>query len=110
MSTDVVDRQVAAYNAHDLESFLACYAADVTVRDGHGEVLLSGVEALRREYGDWFAAHPDVHGDVTGRLVSGAWVADQERITMADGVMDALVAYHLSEGLIDSVVLLSEES
>jgi hypothetical protein len=110
MSTEVVDRQVEAYNAQDLESFVACYSAEVTIRDGHGRVLMSGLDAVRREYGEWFAAHPEVHVEVVGRLVSDAWVVDHERITVGDGVMSALVGYHVAEGVIEAVVLLSEES
>jgi len=41
-ATDVVDRQVAAYRDRDLERFLACYAADVKVKDFDGNVLMDG--------------------------------------------------------------------
>jgi hypothetical protein len=83
---------------------------NVTIRDGHGETLLSGIDAVRGVYADWFAAHPDVHADVTGRRTSGAWVVDEERITMTDAVMSAVVCYHLSGDVIDAVLLLSEET
>ena len=110
MSTDVVDRQLEAYNAHDLESFLACYSLHVTIRDGDGRTLMAGTDAVRREYADWFAAHPDVHAEVVGRLVAGGWVVDEERITTTDGDMSALVGYHVADGAIEAVVLLSDES
>ena len=108
MSVDVVNRQVEAYNAHDLESFLACYSPDVEVRNSQGERLMYGTAALRREYDDWFTTHPDVHAEVTGRLVSRDWVVDEEDVTMADAVLSALVAYHVTDGLIDAVLLLAE--
>jgi hypothetical protein len=41
--TDVVDRQVAAYRDRDLERFLACYAADVKIKDFDGNVLMDGL-------------------------------------------------------------------
>jgi hypothetical protein len=110
MSADVVDRQVEAYNARDLESFLSCYSENVTIRDGQGKTLMSGIGAVRRQYGDWFVAHPEVHAEVTGRLISAGWVVDEEHITMSDGVMSALVGYHIAEGAIDAVVLLSEDA
>jgi hypothetical protein len=50
-ATDVVDRQLAAYRDRDLESFLACYAAHVKVRDFDGNVLMDGREAMRGQYG-----------------------------------------------------------
>ena len=106
----MVDRQLESYNSHDLESFLACYSRDVTVRDGHGEMLMSGVDAVRSEYAAWFTIHPDVHAEVTSRLQSGAWVVDVEQITMSGETMGALVGYHVADGVIDAVLLLSEGS
>jgi len=108
MSTAVVDSQVAAYNAHDLDAFLGCYSADVTIRDGHCQTLMSGIDAVRTEYGDWFSAHPEVQVEVVGRLDSDGWVVDHERITMIDAVMSAIVCYHVAEDAIDAVVVLSE--
>ena len=106
----MVERQLESYNSHDLESFLACYSRDVTVRDSHGEMLMSGIDVVRREYGAWFTTHPDVHAEVTSRLQSGAWVVDEEHITTSGEVMSALVAYHVADGVIDAVLLLSEGS
>ena len=31
-----VDAQLAAYNAHDVAAFMACYSADCVVDDGDG--------------------------------------------------------------------------
>jgi hypothetical protein len=110
VSVDLVDRQVEAYNAHDLDSFLTCYSRDVTIRGSRGEILMSGIEAVRGEYRDWFAAHPDVHAEVASRVFSGAWVVDEERITMTGAVMSALVCYHVADGVIDAVLLLAEDT
>jgi hypothetical protein len=41
-SDDLVERQVAAYNTHDVERFVACYAEDVVIEDGHGQVSVRG--------------------------------------------------------------------
>ena len=106
---DVVDRQVEAYNAHDLEGFLACYAADVVVRSGAGEILLDGIDAVRQQYGSWFRDMPDIRAEVLHRLVRGSWVVDDERVSApgAGLTMEALVAYRLRDSVIDRVVLLT---
>jgi hypothetical protein len=39
----VVDHQVAAYHDRDLERFLACYAADVKIKDFDGNMLMGAV-------------------------------------------------------------------
>lgn len=54
-ATDVVDRQVAAYRDRDLERFLACYAADVKVKDFDGNALMDGLEACAGSTGRCFA-------------------------------------------------------
>lgn len=60
MGTSIVDAQVDAYNRHDLDSFLACYSPDVSVRNGHTKTVMSGIDALRRQYGGWFTQYPDL--------------------------------------------------
>ena len=52
--TDVVDREIAAFRARDLERFLECYAADIKIRDFDGNVLMDGLEGLRGQYGPLF--------------------------------------------------------
>jgi hypothetical protein len=46
MPSDPVAEQLAAYNARDLECFLACYAPDVIVEDGSGARLMEDREAI----------------------------------------------------------------
>ena len=41
-TTDVVDRQIAAFRARDLGRFLDCYDPDVQIRDFDGNVLMTG--------------------------------------------------------------------
>lgn len=45
----VVRRQVEAFNAHDVEAFLATYATDATVSSGVNEPLV-GRAAMREHY------------------------------------------------------------
>ena len=108
-SADVVDRQVEAYNAADLDGFLACYAADVVIRSGEGVVLNDGLDAMRAAYGDWFGSLPGLHAEIVTRVERGSWVVDEEHVT-ADGLdVLALVAYRVRGGLIDQVVIMTDE-
>ncbi|MGK4580224.1 nuclear transport factor 2 family protein [Kitasatospora sp. HPMI-4] len=100
--TLVVDRQLAAYNSHDLDAFVATYAEDVSItrRDGSG---LHGREALRGVYGPMFAAGR-CRAEIAGRLTEGDWVVDHEIAHgLADGPVRLLVAYRVRGGLIDRV-------
>ena len=109
-TADIVARQVDAYNAHDLEAFLACYADDVVVTSGNGDLLLDGGEAVRDQYGVMFDQLPDVQVAVRHRIELGAWVVDDEHVTAAAGFeIEALVAYHAPGDQIDRVVVMTAE-
>ncbi len=47
--SDLATRQLAAYNASDLDAFVACYHEDIRVLDGEEETL-RGREAFRERY------------------------------------------------------------
>ena len=108
---DVVARQVDAYNGHDLEAFVACYAVDVVVMSGTGQVMLEGSDALRQQYGQWFRDMPDLHADVLGRVAHGSWVVDDERAASPSlGLeMGGLIAYRIQGDVIGRVVMMAGE-
>jgi hypothetical protein len=108
-ATDVVARQVEAYNAADLEGFLACYAPQVVVRSGEGVVLNDGLDAMRATYGGWFGSLPGLHVDILTRMERGSWVVDEEHVIAAGLDVRALVAYRVRDGLIDQVVIMTDE-
>jgi hypothetical protein len=108
-TTDVVARQVEAYNAADLEGFLACYAPSVVIRSGEGVVLNEGLDAMRATYGGWFGSLPGLHAEVLARLERGSWVVDEEHVTAEGLDVRALVAYRVRDGLIDQVVIMTDE-
>jgi ketosteroid isomerase-like protein len=55
---DAVERQVRAYNAHDLDEFIACYAEEAVVEGADGRVVMSGREEMREQYGRLFDELP----------------------------------------------------
>ena len=102
---DAVDRQVRAYNEHDLDGFVDCYAVGVVVEDGDGVVLMSGRDEMRERYGRLFERAPDLHAEILTRIRVGSYVVDEERVTgRPDGDMHAVAIYRLDgDGLIDRV-------
>jgi hypothetical protein len=109
---EVVGRQVDAYNAHDLETFVACYAVDVVVMSGTGEVMMEGSDALRDQYGQWFRDMPDLHAEVLGRVAHESWVVDHERAASPSlGLeMEGLIAYRIQGEVIDRVVMMATDA
>ena len=68
--TDVVDRVVAAINARDIESFVACYAEDATIEDGYDRVGIRGRDELRERYVAMFDRFPRSTSSRAGGRVS----------------------------------------
>jgi hypothetical protein len=105
---DAVEAQVQAYNTHDLDAFVSCYAEEVAVEDGDGHVLIRGRAGMRERYGQLFSESPSVQAEIVTRIRLGRYVVDEERVTgRTDGNLHAAVVYRLDDdGLIDRVLFL----
>jgi hypothetical protein len=79
--SDAVDRVLEALNAHDLAAFVACYAPDATVENGHDKVVARGHDELRARYGPMFEESPDVRVEALSRTDVGEFVVQEERVT-----------------------------
>lgn len=101
-----VAEQLEAYNARDLERFLACYAPDVRVIDlPFGTVRLGGKAAFAEAYGRQFSRYPEQRAVIVARQVAGEFVIDTEYVT---GNFDrppahVVAMYHVRDGLIQTV-------
>jgi hypothetical protein len=102
---DAVERQVEAYNAGDVDAFVACYADDVVVENAEGEVQMSGRDEMRQAYGKLFAGCTDLHAEIPARIRVGSYVVDEERVSgHPAGDLHVVAIYRLDdEGLIDRV-------
>jgi len=106
---DPVQAQLDAYNRHDIESFLASYAPDATVRHADGRVLMSGHDQIRVRYEGLFAEYPDVVAEVPNRIRAGGWVVDEEKVQLGEQQLHVAVAYEVRDELIQSVVMLRSD-
>lgn len=108
-SHELVQRQVDAYNAHDVDAFLRCYGEDVVVRHGDGRVLMNDKDAMRAAYTQLFSQSPDLRAEIVNRLEVGPWVVDEEVVTTGSREMRALVAYEVRDELIRTAVMLTPD-
>lgn len=95
---ELAARQLAAYNARDLEAFVACYAPDVEAfRLPGNELLFEGLDALRERYGQLFREHPELHCHLVQRIVMSPFAIDQEEVRglSPDGVVHATAIYEV---------------
>ena len=93
---DSVQDQLIAYNAHDIDAFMANYTNDCIVEDGAGNRLLTGTTEMRPRYAALFAASPNLHAEVVKRIRIGEYVIDEEIITgRIPNLRHAVAIYHL---------------
>lgn len=100
-----VQRQLDAYNDHDLERFIAEYTEDVRVfRLPAPEPVLSGKQALADHYARNRFSVPGLHAELLNRMVSGHIVVDHERVTgLPGGELEAVAVYEVVDARIRSV-------
>jgi hypothetical protein len=103
--SDPVERQVAAYNDHDLEGFLACFAEGAIVTGPDGSAVMTGLDEMRAQYGAMFARQA-VHAEIVNRLTVGDWVVDHERLSRPGESLEVLVAYEVTGDHITRMITL----
>lgn len=102
-----VQAQLDAYNARDIDAFVACYAAGVRVLDLEtGTPRIEGLDRFRLAYQAQFERYPAQRAALASRQVCGAFVVDLERVSGNPDRPDAevLAVYRVdAAGLIDRV-------
>lgn len=107
----VVQAQVEAYNARDVDAFVQTYAEDIVIERWDGTSVAEGAEALRATYTELFEASESLECTVLTRTVSGHHVVDHELVTGLRGgpPVRAVAVYEVSGGLIQRVRFLPKE-
>ena len=102
---DPVQRQLDAYNAQDLERFVAQYSDDVQVFVPPAtEPVLSGKTAFAAHYASKRFNLPVLHATVVARMVSGNTVVDHEHVIgLADEMVEAIAVYRVDGDRITTV-------
>ena len=100
----VVQRQLEAYNARDLDAFAATYADAIRIfRMPAAEPAISGMAQLRDTYRQRFAS-PGLHAEIVNRIVLGNKVIDHERVRgIREHPIEAVAVYEVVDGLISTV-------
>lgn len=101
----VVQRQLDAYNAHDLDAFVACFDEDVRAyRMPVQSPSLSGREQLAGFYAEHRFRIPGLRAELVGRTALGNKVIDHERVHgLAEAPTELIAVYQVNDGLIDTV-------
>ena len=106
-------RQLDAYNARDLEAFLAAYADDCVVRSfPSGEILMDGKAAMRTRYGALFEEHEALHCTLLTRITHEPFAVDHEHVVgiRPDEVVYAVATYEVRDEIIRNVWFLKDDN
>jgi hypothetical protein len=99
----VVQRQLEAYNARDIDALMATYAEDVQVFEHPDTLLASGSQELRARQIIRFQ-EPNLHAHLVNRIVAGNLVIDHERVTLTfpegTGQLEMVAIYEVRDGKI----------
>ena len=100
----VVQAQLDAYNAKNIEALLDTYAPDAEQYTLHGERLAHGHDEMRARFLIRFT-EPDLHARLLSRTVMGNIVVDFELITRnfpeGLGTIEMLCVYEVMNGRIE---------
>lgn len=77
---DIAQGQLDAYNAQDLDGYMAFFTEDCVVADFNGAVTMRGAAEIRARYAKTFADFPKNHARLVHRIVIGAKVIDHEDV------------------------------
>jgi hypothetical protein len=106
LSADIaepVKRQLDAYNARDIDAFMACWADDAQYYEFPSRLLADGAAQIRARHVTRFE-EPHLQGHLVHRAVVGNMVFDEERVTrdFPEGVgeIDVLAIYEVLDGKI----------
>ena len=100
---EVVQRQLNAYNARDIEALVGTYAEDAEFFEHPSKLLTKGSGELRERFVARFK-EPNLHATLLKRIVMGTFVIDHERVrrTFPEGAgeLELVMIYEVQNGRI----------
>ena len=102
----IVQKQLDAYNARDIDSFVTCFAPDIKMYELDGNKLIcEGREAFRTIYDNLFSSSPQLNVKLLNRIHKEDVVIDHEYVTgmRESQPFEAAAIYKVREGIITTV-------
>lgn len=108
---NLVQQQVNGYNARNIDAFMEPYAEDVELYIFPSKLISKGKEAMRKIYVNLFSTTPDLHCEITQRIVNDRYIVDKENITgQRPGIQtEATAIYEIKDDKISKVYFLSQK-
>lgn len=110
-AVDIVQRQVEAYNARDLDRFVSAYSESISIfRMPSSEPSISGKAELARFYATQRFNLPGLRAEIVNRMVLGNKVIDHERVWgVRDDPIEVAAVYEVVGEVIERVWFFAPE-
>ena len=105
----LVQRQLNAYNARNLEAFLEPYAEDVELYNFPNQLMSKGKEQMRKNYA-FLKTVTDLHCEIKERIIQGNTIIDKESVTgFGTKPLEATAVYQIENNKIKKVYFISSQ-
>lgn len=100
----LVQQQLVAYNARDIDAFLAPYSDSVELYDYPGKLIGKGKAEMKKVYAGMFQQVTQLHCELVNRMVLGNTIIDHESVSgFGSKPVKAIAIYTISNGRIQKV-------
>ena len=102
---DIAQKQLDAYNAQDLETYVSFFASDCVVSGLNGTPTETSRDAIKARYAKAFAQFPQNKAELKNRIAVGNSVVDHELVIRSPGgeQFEIIAIYTFKDGLISRV-------
>jgi len=99
----IVDVQLDAYNARDIDKFVDTFSEDIEIYDLYGKMTMKGHAQLRERYANLFKNTPNLNCRIENRIMINNKVIDKENVIMNERIVEAVAIYEVIDGKITKV-------
>ena len=103
IAENIVNIQLDAYNARDIDKFVETYSEDIEIYNLNGEMTMKGHAQLRERYDALFKNTPNLNCRIENRIKINNKIIDKENVIMNDRIVEAVAIYEVVDGKIKKV-------
>ncbi|MDH7447184.1 amidohydrolase family protein [Aquimarina sp. 2201CG14-23] len=102
----IVQRQVNAYNARNIDAFMDTYADNIEIFNFPNEPSISGKDQMKSRFQSMFESVPNLYCEIKNRIVLGNKVVDREYVRFGERYSSVIAIYEITDGKISKVTFL----
>ena len=105
----IIDKQVVAFNARDLNAFVLCFSKEIVVKNFPDDTLYVGRSKIKKSYRSFFANNHDVKVEVKNRIALGHTVINKEVATKSGRTKEQVAIYEIENNKISSMTFIHQK-